>query len=148
MGASLPHRVERARKPVSESAQTRARLEIDFQRDAGLVLACLNLAIEESGDKRDALASLAEMSPGQFSKVTTPNDHKGLPAVLDALPHTVRVKFLEHYGRAHGVRMVERETAELTEEFYDSLARLIQVARLLLIRRPVPAQASLKGKDV
>lgn len=132
-------------KDVSRSGDSTGRLEMDFQRDRGLVLACLNLAIDTSDEwKRAALASRAGMSEPQYSKVTNgSNDTKALHQVIDTMPHDLFVDFMVRLGRARGVRVVERETSELTEELYDSLHRFVSVAKLLLIRRPTPMKAKL-----
>ncbi len=128
------------RKPVYESAPDPSRLETGFQRELGVFLAALNCALDECGVKRDSLAVDVGMSKGQLSKVTHAS---ALSEVIDRLPHPVRVRFLEHYGRAHGIDVREISTEQLTEDFYDSLHRLLLAAQLLLVRRPTPAKAML-----
>lgn len=142
MAGSLAQRsVVGPRKPVAEPV---GRLEIDFDRSAGLVLSCLKFAIAKHQAKGDYLAQLAEMTPPQLSKVVNASPEvNALHKVLDALPHDVFVTFMQALGRARGLRVYERDTAELSDDFFETLERLVNAARLLTIRRPTPAKALL-----
>lgn len=133
------------RKEVSESADALGALETGFLSDRGLVLAALNLAIEEADEKREGLAAHCGMSKGQFSKVTNGgSDRADLQCVLDNLPYPVFVAFMKHYGRARGVRVTEVATEELTEAFFDAVNQMLRIGKLLMVRRPTPVKAGLR----
>lgn len=136
--------IESVRKAVSESTRFTPQLETDFQKDRSVVLSCLNSAIDDANEKREALASSAGMSAGQFSKVTADDvERQGLHKVLDALPQDIFVDFMKRFGEARGLKVREQDTAELTEEFMAAVDRMVAIGTLLRIKKPKAAKAGL-----
>jgi hypothetical protein len=84
------------RKPLSS--------ETDFTPSVSELLAAFNLALDEHGLKRDALAAAACMSPGHFSKVTTDPRLAGFPRVLASMPDEAFLLFLARYAPASCAR--------------------------------------------
>jgi hypothetical protein len=119
------------RKPLSS--------ETDFTPSVSELLAAFNLALDEHGLKRDALAAAACMSPGHFSKVTTDPRLAGFPRVLASMPDEAFLLFLARYAPLRGGIVRQVSTVELAADFQDTVSKLVRLGRVLMVRPQVKA---------
>lgn len=102
----------------------------------------VNRVIDASGQKQEALARDAGVTPGYFSKVLS--GQQGALDLVDKLPVEVQQDIAKEYAESFGLKVVEPSPGELDAQVFEAIDRLVVAVKLAKVGRATQARAELR----